>query len=167
MLCLKCICRWSHILISFPHSLRSSVTSASRCVTFLLRENWPCVSLRPRTWRRWTWAACLVRTEIYETLSLWLIYLMRLTQHLTFGRPVCEDPAIAEWKASKEEEDYSEEEHTEPVLQWILQLWDPSGQTKLGPGQTFTVAMKYLWHVTCKKIVYCQNAWLLLNGHYS
>lgn len=42
---------------------------------------------------------------------------MQLTQHLPFGRPVCEDPAIAEWKASKEEEDYSEEEHTEPVLQ--------------------------------------------------
>ncbi len=53
--------------------------------------------------------------------------MMQLTGHLTFCRPVCEDPAIAERQASKEEEDYGEEEHTEPVLQWVLQLWDPYG----------------------------------------
>ncbi len=39
--------------------------------------------------------------EIYETSKIYFIRLMQLTRHLTFCRPVCEDPAIAERQASK------------------------------------------------------------------
>lgn len=45
------------------------------------------------------------QADIYETSKIYFIYLMQLTRHLTFCRPICEDPAIAERQASKEEED--------------------------------------------------------------
>lgn len=41
-------------------------------------------------------------------------------------RSLCENQPAAEWKEAKEEEDDSEEEHFESLLQWILQLWDSS-----------------------------------------
>lgn len=44
-----------------------------------------------------------------------------------FHRSLREDCAVAERKASEEEEDHGEEEYSEPVLQWVLQLWDSAG----------------------------------------
>lgn len=45
------------------HSRRSWVTFASLCATSPLPANSPSVSWRPRTWRKWMWEDCQVRTH--------------------------------------------------------------------------------------------------------
>lgn len=50
-----------------------------------------------------------------------------LIQLLLLCRPICKDPAAAGRQTSEEKEDHSEEKHPEPLLQRIVQLWNPSG----------------------------------------
>lgn len=39
------------------------------------------------------------------------------------GRPLREDPLNAEWEKTQEKENNDQEEHFEPLLQWVLQFW--------------------------------------------